>query len=109
MNELGMNSIDERITLKMLIPLYKKYRIPYHCVDFKYHVTASSNQHDYKPNCNYATLFYMIDNNNAHPIADKQMQNSLAHTQTKSCKMHHMKQHAPTARKVRVFTHEKRY
>ena len=60
MKELGMNSVDEGVTLKMLIPIYKKYRIPYHCVDFKYHITSSSNKHDYKANCNYATLFYMI-------------------------------------------------
>ena len=64
----------------------------YHCVDFKYHFTSSSNRHDYKPNCNYATLFYMIENNHLHPIEDKTMQNSLAHSQTKSCKMHHMRQ-----------------
>ena len=49
----------------------------YHCVDFKYHITSSSNKHDYKPNCNYATLFYMIENNHLHPIQDKHMQNSL--------------------------------
>ena len=35
MKELGMNSIDEGVTLKMLIPIYNKYRIPYHCVDFE--------------------------------------------------------------------------
>jgi len=102
-----MNSEDEGISLNMLIPIYIKYRIPYHCVDFKYHITSSSNKHDYKPNCNYATVFYMIDNNHLHPIVDKQMQNSLAHAQTRSCKMHHLRQHEKIERKVHVFTHPK--
>jgi len=52
-------------------------------------------------------LFYIIENNHLHPIEDKQMQNSLAHTQTKSCKMHHMRKEEKTERKVHVFTHPK--
>jgi len=107
MRELGMSSVDEGVTLKMLIPIYKKYHIPDHCVDFKYHIRSSSNKHDYKPNCNYATLFYMIENNHLHPIEDKHMQNSLAHTQTKSCKMHHMRQREHIERKAHIFTHQK--
>ena len=38
-----MNSTGEGVALKLLIPLYKKYRIPYHCVDLKYHVTSPHN------------------------------------------------------------------
>ena len=34
MNEIGMSSIDEGVSLNQLTPLYSKYRIRCHCVDF---------------------------------------------------------------------------
>ena len=58
MKEIGMLSIDEGVSLNQLIPLYNKYRIRYHCVDFKYHKTASHNDRDYKANEIYPVLFY---------------------------------------------------
>ena len=67
MNEIGMSSIDEGVSLNQLIPLYIKYRIRYHCVDFKYHKTASHNDHDYKPNTNYPVLFYMVERSTLIP------------------------------------------
>ena len=78
MAELGMTSIDEGITLNQLIPLYMKYKIGYHVVDFKYHVTASHNEHNYTPTRNYPALFYMIDNNHLYPIVNRQHQKSIA-------------------------------
>ena len=61
MNEVGMKSIDEGVSLNQLIPLYIKYKIGYHAVDFKYHLTASHNDHNYTPTRNYPSLFYMIE------------------------------------------------
>ena len=78
MNELNMKTIDEGVSLNQLIPLYIKYKIGYHVVDFKYHLTASHNEHNYKPTGNYPCLFYMIENNHLYPIVNKQHQNSIS-------------------------------
>ncbi len=63
MKEMCMTNIDEGASLNQLIPLYKKYRIGYRIVDFKYHVSASHDEHDYKVNYHYPILFYMIEGN----------------------------------------------
>ena len=78
MNEVGMKSIDEGVSLNQLIPVYIKYKIGYHVVDFKYHLTASHNDHDYAPTRNYPSLFYMIENNHLYPIVNKQHQKSIS-------------------------------
>ena len=80
MKELNMKSIDEGVNLNQLIPLYIKYKIGYHVVDFKYHLTASHNDHNYTPTRNIPSLFYMIENNHLYPITNKQHQNSIAQT-----------------------------
>ena len=74
-----MSSIDEGVSLNQLIPLYIKYRIRYHCVDFKYHKTASHNDHDYKPNTNYPVLFYMVEGQHLYPIRRSEQQTAISH------------------------------
>ena len=78
MTELEIKSIDEGVSLNQLIPLYIKYKIGYHVVDFKYHITASHNDHNYTPTRNIPSLFYMIENNHLYPITNKQHQNSIS-------------------------------
>ena len=78
MTELNMKSIDEGVSLNQLIPLYTKYKIGYHVVDFKCHITSSHNDHKYTPTRNYPSLFYMIDNHHLYPISNKQHQKSLS-------------------------------
>ena len=82
MNEIGMSSIDEGVSLNQLILLYKTYRIRYHCVDFKYHKTASHNDHDYKPNTNYPVLFYMVEVQHLYPIRQTEQQKTISQTKT---------------------------
>ena len=83
MTELGMKSIDEGVTLSQLIPLYIKYKIGFHVVDFKYHLTASHNTHNYTPTKHYPGLFYMIANNHLYPIVNKTRQRSLSQIKDK--------------------------
>ena len=78
MAELGMQTIGEGVTLNQLIPIYIKYKIGYHIVDFKYHLTSSHNEHNYTPTRNYPSLFYMTDNNHVYQIINKQHQKSIA-------------------------------
>ena len=82
MNEIGMSSIDEGVSLNQLILLYKTYRIRYHCVDFTYHKTASHNDHDYKPNTNYPVLFYMVEGQHLYPIRQTEQQKTISQTKT---------------------------
>ena len=96
MKETGMKSIDEGVSLTQLIPLYITYHIRYHCVDFKYHKTASHADHNYKANENYPVLFYMIANNHLYPIRETQQQNqyrtsTLDRNHFVSTKMHNHK------------------
>ena len=83
MNEIGMSSIDEGVSLNQLILLYNKYRIKYHCVDFKYHKTASHHDHDYKPNTNYPAFCYMIEGQHLYPIRQAEQHKAIPHTKTK--------------------------
>ena len=86
MAETGMASIGEGVSLNQLIPIYIKYRIGYHIVDFKYHKTASHTDHNYTPTEHYPSLFYMIENNHLCQITnehDKLIYNTL---NKKSCK-----------------------
>ena len=78
MVEVGMTSIDEGVSLNQLIPIYIKYKIGYHTVDFKFHVTASHNDHNYTPTRNYPCLFYMIESNHLYLIVNKQQQKSIS-------------------------------
>ena len=55
-----MVSIDEGITLNQLLPLFQKYKIGFHVVDYKYHTTISYRDYKYEPTKNYATLYYLI-------------------------------------------------
>ena len=91
MNEIGMSSIDDGVTLNQLILLYKAYRIRYHCVDFKYHKTASHNDHDYKANSNYPVLFYMVEGQHLYPIRQKEQQHAISQTKTEQKTYHHKK------------------
>jgi hypothetical protein len=45
LKELNINTIDEGITLNQLIPLYQKYKIGFHVVDYKYHTTVSYHEY----------------------------------------------------------------
>jgi hypothetical protein len=83
--ETGMTSTDEGVSSNQLIPIYVKYRIWYHIVDFKYHKTASHNDHNYTPTTHYPRLFYMIENNHLYQIAnahDKQINTTNKNRQT---------------------------
>ena len=105
MKELDMKSIDEGITLNQLIPLYIKYKIGYHVVDFKYHLTASHNTHNYTPTRNYPSLFYMIENNHLYPIVNKEHQRSLSQIKDKPKKTFKPKFEKPIKRAVNIFYH----
>ena len=106
MNEVGMKSIDEGVSLNQLIPLYIKYKIGYHVVDFKYHLTASHHDHNYTPTRNYPSLFYMIENNHLYPIVNRQHQKSISQikdiTHKKTFKP---KIEKPQKRAVHIFHH----
>ena len=108
MNELNMKSIDEGVSLNQLIPLYIKYKIGYHVVDFKYHLTTSHNEHNYTPTRNYPSLFYMIENNHLYAIINKQHQQSISQikdiTRNKTFKP---KTEKPQERTVHIFNHPK--
>ena len=71
-------TIGEGVTLNQLIPIYIKYKIGLHAVDFKYHVTASHHDHGYKPTQHIPHLFYMVEGGHLYSITDKQHQRSLA-------------------------------
>ena len=79
MNEVGMKSIGEGVSLNQLTQLYIKYKNAYHVVDFKYHLTASHNNHNYAPTRNCPSLFYMIENHHLYPIVNRQHQKSISH------------------------------
>ncbi len=81
LKELNMDSIDEGITLNQLIPLYQKYKIGFHVVDYKYHTTLSDHDYKYEPTKNYATLYYLIENNHLYEIASQHEQTSISHRQ----------------------------
>ncbi len=76
-----MNSIDEGITLNQLIPLYQKYKIGFHVVNYKYHTTVSYHEYNYEPTRNCATLFDLIDINHLYEIINQQEQKSISHRQ----------------------------
>ena len=78
MTEVGMISIGEGVSLNQLIPIYIKYKIGYHVVDFKFHLIASHNDNNYTPTRNYPCLFYMIENNHLYAIVDKQRQKAIS-------------------------------
>ena len=46
---VGMETMREGVTLNQLILIYLEYKIGFHVVDLKYHLTASHNDHGYKP------------------------------------------------------------
>ena len=103
MNEIGMSSIDEGVSLNQLILLYKTYRIRYHCVDFKYHKTASHNDHDYKPNTNYPVLFYMVEGQHLYPIRQTEQQHTISQTKTEQKTYHHKQKETTKERTTHVF------
>ena len=78
MDEIGMKTIDDGVSLTQLIPLYEKYKIGYHVVNFKYHITASHHDHNYKPQTHIPHLFYMINNNHLYPITKSEDKNSIS-------------------------------
>jgi len=77
MAETGMASIGEGVTLNQMIPIYIKYRIGFHIVDFKYHKTTSHTDHSYTPTKHYPSLFYMIENNHLYQITNEHDKNSI--------------------------------
>jgi len=102
--EIGMASVDEGVCLNQLIPLYIKYKIGYHVVDFKYHVTASHKSHNYTPTRNYPSLFYMIEGNHLYPIVNKTHQKSIAQINDICAKkIFKPKETKPTKRTVNIF------
>ena len=105
MDEIGMSSIDEGVSLNQLLLLYKKYRIRYHCVDVKYHKTASHNDYDYKPNTNYPVLFYMIEGQHLYPIRRAEQQTAISQIKTEQKTYHHTTKEKLQERKTHVFHH----
>jgi len=104
MKEVGMKAIDEGVSLNQLIPLYQKYRIGFHVVDFKYHLTSSHHDYDYKPSTNYLRLFYMIEGNHLYPIINKQDQHALSQLKRKPYKVHKKNKDKDTSKRtVQVF------
>ena len=104
MQEIGMASVDEGVCLNQLIPLYIKYKIGYHVVDFKYHVTASHNSHNYTPTRNYPSLFYMIEGGHLYPIVNKTHQKSISQIKDICTKKKFKpKETKPTKRTVNIF------
>ena len=90
--------------LNQLIPLYIKYKFGYHDVDFKYHVTASHNTHNYTPTRNYQSLFYMIEGGHLYPIVNKTHQKSISQIKDINCKkVFKPKEQKPIKRKVNIF------
>ena len=104
MDETGMASISEGVTLNQMIPIYIKYRIGYHIVDFKYHKTASHNDHNYTPTKHYPSLFYMIENNHLYQITNKHDTKSISQLETgKPHKTFKHKEVKPVKRTVHKF------
>jgi hypothetical protein len=104
MSEVGMKQIDEGVSLKQLIPLYKKYRIGFHIVDFKYHHTRSHHDYGYEINSKYLRLFYMIEGNHLYPIIDKRDQHSLSQIKAGKGKYQRPTHPEPTERDVKIFS-----
>ena len=73
-----MTHIDEGVSLKQLIPLYIKYRIPFYVLDFRYHMTRSHNDYNYTTNTNYVACFYLIDGGHLYPVTNKHDQMSIS-------------------------------
>jgi len=104
MTEIGMKSIDEGVCLNQLIPLYIKYKIGYHAVDFKYHLTASHNSHNYTPTRNYPSLHYMVEGGHLYPIVNKTHQKSISQIKDINIKkVFKPKEQKPTKRTVNIF------
>ena len=104
MAETGMASISEGVTLNQMIPIYIKYRIGYHIVDFKYHKTASHNDHNYTPTKHYPCLFYMIENNHLYQITNKHDTKSISQLETgKPHKTFKPKEVKPVKKTVHIF------
>ena len=102
--ETGMKSIDEGVSLNQMIPIYIKYRIGYHIVDFKYHKTASHNDHNYTPTKHYPVLFYMIENNHLYQITNEHDTKSISQIETgKQHKTFKPKEEKPVKRTVHTF------
>ena len=91
MDETGMKSIDEGVSLNQLIEIYSKCQIGYHVVDFKYHTTSSHNDHNYKPNTKYVHLVYMTSNNHLYPTTNAKDRNSLSNI--KHCRKQNASKH----------------
>jgi hypothetical protein len=106
MKEIGMLSIDEGVSLNQLIPLYNKYRIRYHCVDFKYHKTASHSDKDYKANENDPVLFYMIEGAHLYPIREAEQQKAISQTKIEQNTYHHKTKEKQKERKTHLFDYE---
>ena len=102
MSEIGMITIDEGVSLNQLIPLYIKYRIGFHVVDFKYHIASSYHEYNYQPNTNYLRLFYMIENNHLYPITNKEHQHSLSQLKDKPHKTFKSKEEKPVKRIIHM-------
>ena len=101
-----MSSIDEGVSLNQLLPLYIKYRIRYHCVNFKYHKTASHSDQGYKANENYPVLFYMIEGTHLYPIREAVQQRSISQKTIEQGKTYHHKTNTkPHERTTHVFNH----
>ena len=103
MDEIGMKTIDEGVGLTQLTPLYEKYKIGYHVVDFKYHSTASHHDHNYKPQTHIPHLFYMINNNHLYPIAKSENKKSISQMTRKQQKTYTHKEFKPDKRNVHTF------
>ena len=102
MTEVGMISIGEGVSLNQLIPIYIKYKIGYHVVDFKFHLTASHNDNNYTPTRNYPCLFYMIDNNHLYEIVNRQHQRAISHIKDITPKRTFKPKRKPIKRKINV-------
>jgi hypothetical protein len=107
MKELGMERIDEGVCLNQLIPLYIKYRIGFHVLDFRYNTTCSHKEYDYKVNDNYSVLFYLIDGNHLYPIVDKTQQHMISQRIDKTTRTFKPKRKEPEIRLVTVLQENK--
>ena len=103
MEEVGIKPIGEGVTLNQLIPIYIKYKIGFHAVDFKYHLTTSHHDHGYKPTQHIPHLFYMIEGGHLYSITNKQHQRSLAQISDKPQKTFKPKKENPVKQNVNVF------
>ena len=61
--------------------IVSKNKIGFHVVNYKYHTTVSYHEYNYEPTRNYATLYYLIENNHLYEITNQQEQKSISHRQ----------------------------